>query len=360
MKSFILISFLFILTNLLPAQQSSETTSNTQETEPERPQAIPVTEITTRADEIYGNLSKISSDVEPTEKVKSVEEKLPEMLDSLKVIMANPIYQRLGELSLRVLQNLDQELGIYLKQLDDWRQILLVRSQELEGKGNDLKAMQEVWKATSQLAVKEKAPRAIRSRVTSVISEIKKMEDQLSKRFNTILIQQNRISKKQIEINKLMEQILNAENDLRGELFVIDSPPFWEAMMMEYDTLHLSSQFQESWAEMIRANIAFVEANRDRFYIHIGLYVFLISLMIYLSSKNKRHNLFNENDDLLKASAFFISRPFSAATLIALMLTIWIYPKTTTNVSEFMMLLMLIPVVRLVPGMFPPEIRKSI
>ena len=360
MKSFILISFLFIFANLLPAQQSSEATSTTQEAEPARPQAIPVTEITTRADEIYEILSKISSEVEPTEKVKSVEEKLPAMVDSLKVIMANPIYQKLGELSLRVLKNLDQELDIYVKQQDDWKQILVIRSQELKGKGNNLKAMQEVWQATSQLVVKEKAPRAIRSRVTSVISEIKKSVDQLSKRFNTILIQQSMISKKQIEINKLMEQIQNAENDLRGELFVIDSPSFWEALMMEDDTLHLSAQFQESWSEMIRANIAFVEANRDRFYIHIGLYVLLITLMIYLSSKNKRHNLFNENDDLLKASAFFMSRPFSAATLIALILTIWIYPKTTTNVSEFMMLLMLIPVIRLVPGMFPPEIRKSI
>ncbi len=110
----------------------------------------------------------------------------------------------------------------------------------------------------------------------------------------------------------------------------------------------------------MRTNVAFVNVNADRFYVHMLIFAFLLILTIYIHIQNKKKQLFNEDDLLLKDSAYFIARPFSAALLIALFLSIWIYPNVPATVGEFLMLLLLIPVIRLVKGMLIWEIRKPV
>ncbi len=63
MKFNLLIFFLFIFIHILPAQEPAQTTSPVQE-EVIGPKPIPVTEITTKADEIYDILTKITSESE--------------------------------------------------------------------------------------------------------------------------------------------------------------------------------------------------------------------------------------------------------------------------------------------------------
>ncbi len=344
----------------LLAQQSSEKPSTTEEIEKKVLEAIPVTEITSSADETLANLNKILADAEPKSSITTIEEQLPKSLDSLNTLRANPILDQLGNLNIRILQNLSQEWSLYFIQLEDWKKTLQIRSQDLEKQGHDLKEMTDLWQLTYDKALTEKAPRAIRERVKSIQNKIKSLEKQISPRLNTLLVLQNQISKSQIKINDLLERFKKAEKEMRDQLFVIDSPPLWNAFQTDVDSLQFTSQFQESWTELLRSNLAFVNVNRDRFYIHLVIYVLLIILMVFLYLRNKRDNLFNEDDKALKASAYFVSRPFSAALLIALILSIWIYPEGTTAVSEFILFLFLIPVLRLIPGMLSAEVRKPV
>ena len=360
MKKLITTFLILLLVGMSFAQQSPDQTSAVDETEKEVLEPITITEITSRADEALATLGKILSDAEPKSSIIAIEEQLPQRLDSLNTLYANPLFDRLGDLNVRVLQNLHQEWTLYFKQLEGWKETLQIRSQDLEKQGHDLKEMTDIWKLTKENALAEKAPRAIRDRVNSILKEIKNSEKLVSPRLNTLLVLQNQISKDQIKIIDLLERIKKAEREIRDQLFVIDSPPLWDAFQMDVDSLQIASQFQESWTELLRSNVTFVNVNRDRFYIHLVIYVFLIILLVYLNQRNKRDNLFNEDDKALKASAYFVSRPFSAALLIALILSVWIYPEGTSAVSEFILFLFLIPVLRLIPGMLPTEIRKPV
>jgi small-conductance mechanosensitive channel len=354
------IYLIFLLVSISFAQQSTSQTSEVDETEKKLLDAIPITEITFRADETTSLLSKIQAEAEPKPSIISIEEEIPELLDSLNTLHANPTLKDLSSLNVRVLQNFSQEWTLYYKQLEDFKKTLQIRTQDLEKQGHDLKEMTDIWQLTSEKAIEGKAPRAIRDRVKSIQNEIKNVAKQVSKRLNTLLVLQNQISKDQIKINDLIDQIKKAEKELRNQLFVIDSPRLWDAFQAEEDSLQIGVQFQKSWEELIRSNIAFISVNENRFYLHLIIYVLIIFLMIYLNRRNKRDNLFDEDDKALKASAYFVSRPFSAALLISLILSIWIYPEGTTAVTDFILLLILIPLLRLVPGMLSIETRKPV
>jgi small-conductance mechanosensitive channel len=351
---------IFLLVGISFAQQPNNQTSVVDDTEKKVLEAIPITEITFRADETTSLLSKIQDDAEPKPTILSIEEAIPPLLDSLNTLHANPILKDLSGLNVRVLQNLSQEWTFYYKQLEELKKTLQIRTQDLEKEGHDLKEMADIWQLTSKKAIEEKAPRAIRERVKTLANEIKNVDKQVSNRLNILLVLQNQISKAQIRINSQTDRIKSAEKEMRNQLFVIDSPRLWDAFRAEEDSLQLISQFQKSWEELIRSNVAFVRLNEKRFYLHLVIFALLIFLMIYLHRRNQRDNLFDEDDKALKASAYFVSRPFSAALLIALILSIWIYPEGTTAVSDFILLMLLFPVLRLIPGMLSIEARKPI
>jgi small-conductance mechanosensitive channel len=360
MKFLIAILIFPLLINFSSAQQTSNQATSEEVKETNDLEPIPITEITSRADETVSNLNKIEADSERKSSIVSIEEQVQEALDSLKILMKNPVLEKLDELNLRILQNLNQEWTLYFKQLEGWKEALQGRTQELETQSHNLKELQEVWQLTSELAKNEKAPRAIRERVTSILERIKSADKKVSGRLNSLLVVQNQISQEQIKINEIIDRIKKNEKETRKQLFVIDSPPLWVAFQADRDSLEITSQIRESWTELIRANIAFVSVNENRFYIHLAIYILLIILMFYLHQQNKRRNLIDEDDKKLKASAYFVSRPFSAALLIALILSIWIYPEGTSAVADFILFLFLIPVLRLLPGMTAKEMRNPL
>jgi small-conductance mechanosensitive channel len=87
------------------------------------------------------------------------------------------------------------------------------------------------------------------------------------------------------------------------------------------------------------------------------IFVLLLLLMLYLNYLNKRKMLFDQDDDKLRASAFFLSRPVSVAFLIALIVTLWVYPEIPDTIGEMVLLLLLFPLLRLLPGLVSVQLR---
>ena len=134
----------------------------------------------------------------------------------------------------------------------------------------------------------------------------------------------------------------------------------WKAVFQERDYGQITGQFKESWNKIIRANIAFVNNNQDRFIFHLLIFLVLLILMLYLHHRGKQTSVASGSDDALDTAYYFVSRPFSAAFLMALILSVWIYSETTISVDEFMLLLFFIPVLRLIPGVLSREFHKPV
>jgi small-conductance mechanosensitive channel len=324
------------------------------------PEAIAVTKITEQADLTHQKLQDLFKEIEPSKDLNTVENEIPQMLDSLQKRQSNKIFGELENQELRVLTALRQEWNLYQSKLNEWKDKLLSESENVEERLQVIKELLIVWQLTREQAQKAKAPRAIQNRVSSTIKEINESEKKVSKRLNDLLLKQNTISKSQKAINELLSQIKTTEENKEGQLFVRDSPPIWELVGSEQDTLQITGQFRESWSELFRANLAFIQVNQNRFYLHLSVLILLLILMLFFNRLNKREQLIDKEDVALKHSAHFVSRPISAALLIALFLSIWIYPEYPRSVGEFLMLLLLIPVLRLVGGILIKEVHRPV
>ncbi|MHC4267487.1 MAG: mechanosensitive ion channel family protein [Planctomycetota bacterium] len=326
--------------------------------EPEKPVGIQITEISKRAQEDRITLNKISANLEPDAGILTIKEQLPSFLYSLKSLRSAWFYESLRRMTTRKLQELSQKWNIHLNKLNDWEKKLAKRTKRLEEDKSQLKEMDDLWQITRKLTIDAEIPHAIEERIEASLGQIKDIETRLLKQMNVSLTYRDLISEQQLEITKLIGLIQDAEVKSRKQLFVRDSPPLWKIFQEEGERLKLGSQILDSFANSLKMNMAYYRTNKGRLSLHIAIFAVLLGFMIYFYQRNKRNLLFAEKEDALKTSAFFLSCPFSTALLISIFFSIWIYSNAPIAVRELLSLLLLIPVLRLVRGIFSSDLCK--
>ena len=88
MTRFLAVIVIFLLVGISYSQESTDQKSTADESEKKILEPIPVTEITSRADETLISLNKILADTEPIASVTTIEEDFQETLDSLETLHA--------------------------------------------------------------------------------------------------------------------------------------------------------------------------------------------------------------------------------------------------------------------------------
>lgn len=358
--------FVFLFTGVLAAQvpeiivpqpDTGQEVSEPEKPELEKPVGIPIMEISDRAKETHITLNKIKVNLEPDSNIMTIREELPRFLYSLKRSRSGWFNKSIKSQNTRKLQNLKQEWTRNLEKLNAWEDILSGRSKALGEDNRQVEEMSALWQITSESALASEAPEVILNRVRSTledINDIKATHLEIVKKLLTLLDQ---ISEQQLEITKLIGLIGKAETQSRKYLFDRDSPTLWEGIKAEDAKLNFGSQIGESCVSFILINWEYIQANSGRCSVHVIIFIVFLVFMLYFYQRSK---LLDEKDEILKISAFFISCPFSTALLISIFFTGWIYTNAPNALRELLTLLVLIPVLRLMPGIFISELRKPI
>ena len=263
-------------------------------------------------------------------------------------------------MSTRKLQDLSQEWAIHLDKLDDWEGILSKRSETYEKDNRQLEEMAELWQITSKSAIDNEAPEVIQERIESTLNQIKDIKTNLSENIKELLTFQDQISEQQFEITKLIGLISEAEAQSRKQLFVRDRLSLWKTIQAGEERLNFGTQIRVSCIDFLQMNMEYVKINKGRCSLHIIIFAVLLTFMIYFYQRNRRNRLFDEKDETLKVSAFFLSCPISTAFLISIFFGGFIHSNSTVGFRELIILLALIPILRLVPGIFASELNKPI
>lgn len=352
----------FLLVAIISVSQTLAQTPEQQQppAEESAEKTITMTDVPKLADETHLSLNKIRSQLEPRAEITAIESELPQALDSLEALHTDSLYSQLGSLSSRTLQILKQEWTFYLSRLEEWEGLLLNRSQSLEAQKALTEKMAADWQSIRENMNTDEAPQEILERVDAIVVEVDTVRENLLKRINELLVMQNQISEYEIAIKDLISQFNSTAAALETLLFVRDSPPLWDVFRADADSLNLAKQFTDSWGGFFRTLDAFVVANENRFFLHIAIFVILLLIMFYFYRRNRQQRLFDEGEEVLQASAFFLSRPVSAALLIALFFSVWLYPESSVTVGELLVLIMLIPVLRLMSGIIAPDRHKAV
>ena len=326
----------------------------------EKPAGIPIMEVSDRAKQTNITLNKFKANLEPDSDIMTIKEQLPRFLYSLKRSRSGWFYKSLKSLRTRRLQNLKQEWATNLTKLNAWEGILSGRSKELGEDNRQVEEMSVLWQITSESASGSDIPEVIRNRVKSTLDDITEIRTANLETIKELLTLLDRVSEQQLEITKLIGLISEAEAQSRKNLFARDSLPLWEGIKAEDAELHFVSQIGESCVSFILINWEYIQANSGRCSVHVTIFIVLLGIMIYFFQCNRHNSLFDEKDEALKVSAFFISCPFSTALLVSMFFTGWIYTNAPNALRELITLMVLIPVLRLMPGIFISELRKPI
>jgi small-conductance mechanosensitive channel len=346
----------------LPQSDTEQEVSEPEKPKPEKPAGITITEISKHAQEDRITLNKISTDFEPDADILEIKQQLPLFLHSLKKLRSGRFYESLNRMTTRKLQELNQEWSIHLDKLKDWENKLAKRSEMLEEHSRQLKEMEDLWQITRdrELTIEGETPEAILERIKATLDHIKDIKSRFLEYMDVSLTFRDQISEQQLEITKLIGLINDAEAQSRKHLFAHDSLPLWKTFQAGGDSLNFGSQIRDSFADSLKMNMEYYRTNKGRLSLHIIIFAALLGFMIYFYQRNKRNLLFEEKEKNLKISAFFLSCPFSTALLISIFLSIWIYANATVAVREILSLLLLIPVLRLVRGIFSSELCKLV
>ena len=323
---------------------------------PAPPVAIPAADIIRRADEAITALVAIRLRLNPDPAVADVESELPVSIQAVQRLTTDLDLETLDRLSLRNLQDLRQRWGRYQVQFRGRQQSLDQRLATLEVEWRAIRAVREVWDVTNRAAVAENHAVVLLERTRDVQGTVDQVETYRRGRQDVVLALQDQVSQQLSTVTQVVTQIDIAQGDARQRLFEPDSPPLWQAAFSRGDDLSLTSEVRDSWTENWAAFVDYIQSSQTRLLFHFVLFAALVVLLMDLRRRNAQWT----KEHTREAPAHIQSHPVSAALLVALLFTRWIHPDAPIVVADLAQLAILLPVLRLLPGLVHQSMRNPL
>jgi small-conductance mechanosensitive channel len=337
-----------------PAERVLPTTA-TKPQPPAEPTPIPAAEIPTRAEAASTHLRSLETRLQPEPAFVEINQALPERETLLEEARQRDA-ANISKLGLRELEDVRQSWARRKAELDAWQTTLQARLETLAQEQQTLDGMDATWRATRAASRSSNIPPALEQRTRTIVSEITQARTTLNTRFDELLALQDRVSRLQVIVGDVVNQIELATNEARNALLRLDSPPLWEKFRGG-GKLELAAQLHESILEVRQVLIEWYNTFRTRIFIHAGVFVALAITIVVI---RRRAMVWAGDDPATNAAMHVLERPISAALLIALMLNPTMYPRGSVVVGEIAALLLIVPMLRLLPALVYQPMRKPL
>ncbi len=316
--------------------------------------AIPLSDIPLQAEAAAKTLGEIQGELEPDLATADILTKLPSTVRSLEQMRQGPEGRISAEISLQNLAAMRRQWALYRIQLGVWQGIVERRAQAMETARESLSQLRETWETTGREATKAGAPRVLLQRVQSILSQIQGTEARLKAQRTSILELQDQITTQLLAIDQIMQKIDDASARAQRSLFAIESKPLWRAGAWKLAEISLIGQVRDALQTTQRSLDRFWGTYSQRVIAHAILFLALLWLSVVLRRRSRRWTL---EDESLRASAWILAHPLSAALLVASIATLWAYPDAPREVYQVALLAMIVPMLRLLPVILQPRVR---
>jgi len=315
--------------------------------------AVPLSEVPARAVEIAGSLRAMENGLDPSPEVVAIQNALPEFSRQLadeavrtkEIIAGVPTDDDLGEL--------DAAWGARRTRLSGWSASLQGRSRALESNLDQLATMRTEWTKTREQAVESSAPAVILSRISEVLDEIRSLSARTKSRQTEVLTLQETVGAAGSTADALISDIKRARAAMVGQLLQRQAPPIWR-WFGEFDgDRTFLSRAGESFRQQFTAVAEYLTANWTGLILHL-LGTALVAAILYRG--RKRAAKWVEEEPALKSVMQTFSLPFSTAVLLSLVTVQWWYPVAPVALVQLTGLLALVPAVRLLKRVVPPQL----
>lgn len=319
-------------------------------------QAIPATEITLQAEKIKTRLNEMRSVIDSVPDVSRVASELPRFIERLERATGELDTIVLEDLSISQLNDLQDEWLRYKISGGESQGTLFARSQSLEKERAELKQLRETWGLTRKIAAEEGFADALMAQINSTLAAIGTVEEALLQRLDDVFTLQSQVSSHTMAVTEVINRIDTARGISRKLLFAQDRAPLWQIIFSPSEDPPVWEQIKTVVRDRARTLRNFYRDYKQRLLLQVFLFIGMAVILIAV----RRRLLEGSPDGALKPSAYLLTRPFSVSLLISLILSIVLLSQMPVAVEKLIAVLGLIPLLRLLPGLVDPVLRKPL
>ena len=309
------------------------------------PAAIPVPEVARQAEETGRLLREFEAILAPSPAAEAVEKRLPEIAASIvaqseetgRVAEGDPSPATLDRLTLRWQATRTELIG-YVNGLAR-------QATAAENALQQLARLRETWTQTRTDAQASRAPQQVIARIDGVLETITASRTRLLGHRGAILVLQDRVAREVAQCDAMLARLAAVRPGAAGGLFHADAAPLWQAgeiagiVANAPDLLHNAAvadatQFRQ-----------FARDQWGRILLHTLLFLGLLALA--LAARRSGHLQTTPGAGALDRP-LIADRPVSAALVLALLMSIWIYtPPLPRAAAAMITVLVLLPALRI-------------
>jgi small-conductance mechanosensitive channel len=321
------------------------------------PAAIPLEHVFRAADELEAPLREAEAVSRADPSVQQVEERLEPASAVLERVRPELEPQVLRDASAREIERLRGAVAREDLLLAAGQTTLERRADALAGAARELQDRLGSWRLTAEAARLEQAPPAVLRRVAQAEERLRLAEGRLRIARDRVLDLQARVSDLRAELGTAAATLDEAAATLDRQLFEVESAPLWRAAVTPDRTGSLGGQLHQALRE-IGADVAtFVAAEQAHLWIHLAI---VLALGAGLLALRRPVAALGQEDPALRGAAGVLAMPWSAAILLSLTLVRQLYPPLPPTLRDLLAFGLLVPLLRLLPGLLPDAFRRPL
>jgi len=286
------------------------------------PAPIPLADINSESETVLAFTRDLPGDLSADRSIATVMQQLPgitreiddRMRESRNIVAQLP--------SIDVLAGLEGEWNRMRYELAGLNQDLTGRVNELERYLAQLDELAKTWDQTLAASKDDSAPPELVNRIESVIAEIRQAHEAADKQRALALTIQSRVGVQDSRVAEALTSIDQARKNALSRIFLRDSPAIWSSAAGSAQNFQKESlnSFYRQWTALR----AYAERQTMRFALGIVVLSLLTGMLFWM--RQQVRTLPAEETALSRAAPVF-EMPFTAALILSLLASRWIFPQ---------------------------------
>ena len=317
---------------------------------------IPQEQVFRAADELGPTLRSVDAASENDQAVSEVESLLA-TAQADRNLWADLDPRKIETASSREVERLGQALAREDQALAGGQAVLESRLGLMTNVAQEVQRHLESWEATLEAARQENAPATVLRQIADTTDGLRAAERRLKVQRGRLLELEGRVSALRGELKRASLAVAQAETTLTRQLLEFESAPLWRAIPSAWRAGVMKGQFRQAYRESSRDIATFLAESRGRIGIHLAV---AVALGLGLLGLRRPVQAMEQADPALVAAVRVLDRPWAAAFLLSLPLMAWAYPPLPPAVKDLVFVAILVPLVRLLPGLVSEVFRRPL
>lgn len=318
---------------------------------------IPVAQIAERAERTDNLVRSIRARLAPGEKITAIGTNLPALAKQIEELHRDSVGQLAAGLTPQALDDLRRQWLLIKDQLTNWNQVIGARTITIEQDSTTLSELDDTWSKTEEGARENEFPPALREPIRAARESIHDTQTALRAQRDTLLAFLGRISSQQSEVSEAFAQLDMAEQQMRRDLLTADAAPLWRAPLDFARTEPVAAVVRTGLERNRNLMQAFLRQQLHPLALHS---IMLVLFLIATFTLSRRVRDTGAPDDFSPAIRAVLTRPISAALVLAALLGVALHPYAPIFVASLTGVLAILPMMRLFRGPSAPQVRLSL